>query len=130
MPHPLKTVSWFIAVGCVAAATHWLVAVLCVEHFEMSPLISNFVAWLVALTVSFSGHYRLTFSHQVGAAWPAARRFFVVSISGFSINQSAYAYLLKNTDLSYKVLLFIVLLTVAVLTYVVSRSWAFYSKPE
>uniref|UniRef100_Q47CE4 GtrA-like protein n=1 Tax=Dechloromonas aromatica (strain RCB) TaxID=159087 RepID=Q47CE4_DECAR len=125
MPHAVKTVSWFILVGCMAAATHWLVAVGCVESLHVAPLIANLIGWLTAVTVSFAGHYRLTFRHQVGEIWPAAWRFFIVSALGFLVNESAYAFLLKNTEVSYEILLFCVLVAVAALTFVLSRSWAF-----
>lgn len=128
MPHAVKTVSWFVLVGCMAATTHWLVAVGCVECFHIKPLVANLVGWLTAVMVSFTGHYRLTFRHQVGELWPAAWRFFIVSALGFAVNESAYAFLLMNTKLDYEVLLFCVLVAVAVLTFVLSRSWAFRNK--
>lgn len=125
MPHAVKTVTWFVLVGCMAAATHWLVAVGCVENLHVAPLVANLIGWLTAVTVSFAGHFRLTFRHQVGAIWPAAWRFFIVSALGFLVNESAYAFLLKNTAVSYEILLFCVLVAVAAFTFVLSRSWAF-----
>jgi len=129
MPKVIKQVSWFIVVGCAAATTHWLIAVTCVEQLALHPLVANVAGWLTALTVSFAGHFRLTFRdhtrHQVGALWPAAWRFFLVSAGGFLINESAYAFLLHATTIPYDVLLFALLLGVAVLTFVLSRYWAF-----
>ena len=43
----------FVAVGCAAAATHWAVAVGCVELAAAAPLVANLVGWLVAFAVSF-----------------------------------------------------------------------------
>jgi putative flippase GtrA len=121
----IRQVSWFIAVGCAAAATHWVVAVACVEVLRAAPLIANIVGWLVAFCVSFSGHYRLTFRHQAQAWHVAARRFFCVSAAGFAVNEIAYAWLLRRTTLRYDVLLALILVAIAVLTFLVSRFWAF-----
>ena len=64
MQKMLRDVSWFIVVGCAAAATHWLIAVASVAVLNFAPLLANLVGWMVAFFVSFSGHYQLTFRHQ------------------------------------------------------------------
>src|SRR5690606_7567946 len=69
----LKQIGWFIAVGCAAAATHWLAAVACVELLGMPPLAANAAGWLIAFVVSFTGHYRLTFRH-LASRWTIAGR--------------------------------------------------------
>ena len=121
----LRQITWFIAVGCAAAATHWAVAVACVEWAGLPPLGANVVGWLLAFVVSFTGHFRLTFRH-LAASWTiAARRFFLVSALGFAINELSYAWLLHATSLPYDVLLALVLIGLAFLTFVASRLWAF-----
>lgn len=116
---------WFVAVGCAAAATHWLVAVAAVALCTLPPYIANFVGWLIALFVSFAGHYTLTFRHQRKALWPAIRRFLAISGTGFAINETAFVILLDQTDLPYDWLLAGILIGVAALTFVFSRYWAF-----
>ena len=125
MRRVVHQVGWFIAVGCAASLTHWLVVVAIVAGFSVPPLVANLAGWLVAFTVSFSGHYHLTFRYQKSSLWPAATRFFVVSAIGFGINEASYAWLLHATTMRYDVLLFLVLVGVAVLTFVLSRLWAF-----
>jgi putative flippase GtrA len=90
---------------------------------------ANVLGWLVALTVSFVGHDRLTFRGHGAARGAAAARFFVVSAAGFALNESAYAVLLEWTTHRYDLLLAIVLLAVAALTYLLSRRWAFARNP-
>ena len=119
---------WFVIVGCLAAATHWLIAVALVEGPALPPLVANFGGWMVAFCVSFSGHYRLTFRHQPKELATTLRRFFVVSCAGFLCNEVAYAYLLHSTPLRYDVRLALILLAIAVATFVVSRYWAFRGK--
>ncbi|WP_144640640.1 GtrA family protein [Bordetella genomosp. 13] len=124
-----KQIAWFIAVGCAAAATHWGVAVASVEGIGLAPLAANAVGWLVAFMVSFYGHYRLTFRHAATSWIVAVRRFFLVSAAGFALNEAAYAWLLHATPLPYDVLLALILLGLAVLTFLASRLWAFRRRP-
>lgn len=124
----VQQVILFIAVGCAAAATHWGVAVTCVEAFGAAPLLANLVGWLVAFVVSFSGHYRLTFRHSKTPWTIAARRFFFISAAGFIINESAYAWLLRVTAVRYDILLALILVVLAFATFITSRLWAFRHK--
>lgn len=121
----LRQAAWFIAVGCAAAATHWLVAVLCVSQLHMAPLLANVVGWLVAFVVSFSGHYLLTFRQQAAPLLGALVRFFAVSALGFALNEASYAWLLANTGMRYDILLAAILIGIAVMTFILGRLWAF-----
>lgn len=118
-------VAWFIAVGCAAAAVHLAVVVLLVSGLGQLPLAANVAGWLVAFTVSFSGHWLLTFSHRAAPWWRAIRRFFAISLAGFLVNEVTYAILLRLSGWRYDVLLAIVLVAVAVVTYLLSSRWAF-----
>lgn len=121
-------VGWFIAVGCAAAAVHLAVVVLLVSGLGQWPLLANVGGWLVAFVVSFSGHWLLTFEQR--APWRrAARRFFTISLGGFLINETTYAVLLRLSGWRYDVLLAIVLVAVALLTYLASSRWAFLGNP-
>ena len=95
----------------------------------MSPLLANLLGWLVAFFVSFSGHYQLTFRHQPKQLGVALQRFFLVSAGGFLVNELAYAYLLEATAIAYDLLLAEILVAIAVLTFIISRLWAFRHKP-
>jgi len=117
--------AWFVLVGCAAAATHWLIAVGCVTIWQQPPLLANLIGWLVAFLVSFGGHYRLTFRHQQNSLAVACGRFFLVSASGFMINELSYACLLHVTNIAYDLLLAVILVAIAVLTFILSRCWAF-----
>jgi hypothetical protein len=57
--------------------------------------------------------------------WRAARRFFGVSAAGFAINEFAYALLLQWSSWRYDFVLALVLVGVAVITYLLSSRWAF-----
>jgi putative flippase GtrA len=122
----IRRIAWFIFVGCAAAAVHLGTVVLLVSGFGWLPLVANVVAWLVAFCVSFSGHWHLTFPHSGAPMVRAIKRFFLISLTGFVINEAMYAVLLHFTGTQwYAVVLFFVLLAVAVMTYLLSSRWAF-----
>ena len=125
----LARLAWFIAVGCTAAAVHFGVVVALVEWAGLQPLLANVGGWLVAFIVSFCGQWLLTFRGS-GAPWrQALRRFFLISLGGFSANEAAYALLLHFSALPYDLSLALVLVAVAVMTYLLSSRWAFRGSP-
>lgn len=121
--------AWFVAVGCAAAAVHFGVVVLLVEGRRLPPLAANVGGWLVAFVVSFLGQSLLTFRSRQAPWRQALPRFFMISLSAFAVNESAYAVLLRATGMRYDVLLALVLLAVAVVTYLLSSAWAFRGSP-
>jgi putative flippase GtrA len=127
-----RQVGFFIAVGCAAGLTHMGVVALLVELFGWQPLASNVAAFCVAFWVSFGGHSRLTFPQPAEARAEACRRFILLAVTSFTINQTMYAYALSlfGPDL-YLPILGMVVLAVAVFTFTMSRLWAFAlrSKP-
>lgn len=122
-------VNWFIAVGCTAAAVHWCMALILVARAGLAPLIANVVGWLVAFTVSFSGHFWLTFRGHGAPVARAFPRFATISAMGFGVNEAAYAMLLRWDGRHHGIDLAIVLVAVAGLTYWLSRHWAFLRTP-
>jgi putative flippase GtrA len=122
--------AWFVVVGCLAATVHFGVVVGLVHQFGLRPLAANVAGWLVAFGVSFSGHSRLTFRALGAPLLRSAWRFFTVSALGFAANELTYAVLLHWTGLHYALTLAIVLVAVAVSTYLLSRHWAFLGTPR
>ncbi|MBC7437128.1 MAG: GtrA family protein [Bdellovibrionales bacterium] len=121
----LVRLAFFVAVGCCAAAVHWGVVVWLVGSHGWMPLVANVAGWLVAFSVSFLGHFSLTFRGH-GAGWvQTGSRFFLVSAGGFAVNEAAYAALLQWSGQRYDLVLAAVLVAVAGVTYVLSRHWAF-----
>jgi putative flippase GtrA len=124
-----RRLACFVAIGCCAAAVHWGVVVWLVSQWSWRPLVANVLGWLVAFVVSFAGHHLLTFRNHGAALRSAAGRFFVVSACGFAVNEASYALLLGWTGQRYDRVLALVLAAVAVLTYLLSRHWAFLRRP-
>lgn len=121
--------AFFIAVGCTAAAVHLGIVILLVSHLAWVPLVANVAGWLVAFFVSFTGHRLLTFRSNAAPVGRAMRRFFGVSLSGFAANELTYAAFLHLSGLRYDLLLAMVLVLVAVMTYLLSSRWAFLGSP-
>jgi putative flippase GtrA len=115
----------FVAVGCAAALVHWLTVVALVSGAHAPPLAANVGGWAVAFCVSFAGQAGLTFRDQGAPLARSARRFLLVSLGGFALNEASYALLLRWSPWRYDLLLALVLLGVAALTYLLSRHWAF-----
>jgi putative flippase GtrA len=120
----LRELVAFGLVGASAFLVHFVV-VLSLVPLGMPPLVANVVGFLAAFTVSFVGHGRWSFPAEGRPVGPALRRFAVVAISGFVVNESAYALLLRLTRLDYRFALFLVLVSVAALTWLAGRYWAF-----
>ena len=118
----------FVLIGTAAAATHFAVVWAVVAAAGLPPLVANVIGWVVAFAVSFGGHFAWTFADQQAPIMQAMQRFAAVSLAGFVVNESLYALLLHGGVLGYRSALVVVLLMVAVMTYVLSRFWAFRSK--
>lgn len=121
----VRRFGWFIAVGCAAAAVHLVTVIALVRWGGWSPPVANVLGWLTAFVCSFFGHHLTTFSDARAPMGRAARRFFAVSALGFAANQIAYLLLLRLSGLRYDLALALVLVGVAVMTYLLGRRWAF-----
>lgn len=121
--------SRFLVIGVLAAGVHWSVVVGLVEGWRWQPWLANPVGWIVAFGVSLVGHHRWTFADRTVPWGRAAWRHFVLSSSGFCINELAYVLALRQGYLSYQWALVGVLLMVAAVTYLLGKAWAFAAEP-
>lgn len=127
-----RMVMTFAGVGTVAAIVHLLVVACGVEVLGLRPLRANVAGFLVAFGVSFSGHFHYTFRMANARRAHALTRFFLISGAAFVINQTSYYLGLEWVGARwYLPLLAAVLASVAVLTFLASRYWAFAAhEPE
>ncbi|BEV73696.1 MULTISPECIES: GtrA family protein [unclassified Paludibacterium] len=119
---------WFGVVGISALIVHFVVVTVFLTPLGLAPLLANIVGFLVAFQVSYWGHRQLTFGQVSVPHHQALPRFFGIACLSFAVNESLYALLLRYTPLDYRVALLIVLFTVAALTFVLSKLWAFRSR--
>lgn len=118
----------FVLVGCAAASTHLLVVALLVHFAGMVPLAANVLGFLVAFVVSYHGHALFTFSSAQVTGWAVAGRYFLVACLSFVVNELLYAAALRWLGWNYLLSLFLVLLLVAVGTFLLSKFWAFKAR--
>lgn len=118
----------FLVVGASAAAVHLLVVLLLVQLLSLQPLLANIAAFITAFQVSYFGHRLWTFAHTNTQHSQSLPRFILVALLGFFGNEFLYYLLLQYTALPYWLSLGIVLVLVAVMTFVLSKLWAFSHK--
>lgn len=124
----LWRIARFGVVGLTAAAVHYWTVVALVELWNMQPLRANVGGFIVAFWCSYFGHRYWTFSDTVDRQSGQGKsfgRFLAVAVLGFLMNEALFFLLLHFTALPYYLSLAVVVLTVAVMTYVLSRLWAF-----
>jgi putative flippase GtrA len=121
---------WFGIVGVSAMLVHLGSVALVLVPLGLPPLVANVFAFLLAFQVSHLGHHRFTFSAADAPVRRSRRRFFLVAVSSFLVNEALYALLLHFTELDYRVALGIVLVAVAALTFVSARQWAFAGEEQ
>ncbi len=118
----------FALVGGAAAATHLAVVALLVQAGALPPLAANVLAFLLAFVVSYNGHALLTFSETKARGWAVLGKYFAVACLSFVVNELLYWWLLNSLHWNYLISLFLVLVVVAVATFVLSKFWAFSNK--
>lgn len=118
---------WFGVVGISALLVHFILVTLLVP-LGLAPLLANVLAYLLAFQVSYWGHRLKTFDAAHLSHRHTLPRFFAVASLSFLLNEALYYLLLRFTPLDYRLALLIVLFCVAVLTFVLSRMWAFSNR--
>jgi putative flippase GtrA len=123
-----KSAYWFTIVGAVAALVHYIVAVFLESNALLVPVKANIAGFICAFPVSYFGHRSLSFAHQKSSHQQAFSRFLLVAISGFCANQTLLILCLKWLNMPFWLALGLVMVIIAVSTYVLSCYWAFQAK--
>jgi len=114
----------FTVVGTTATALHLSIVASAVP-LGVSPLLANLVGFFFSFTLSFVGHALWSFPIGRKDVPAAMRRFAVVSVLTFGLNELFYAGALRFTEFDYRLALFGVILSIAGLKMLVSKHWAF-----
>lgn len=121
----------FLVIGGLAALTHLVIFALLDRplarstDWEYSEYLTNFIAFVVAFQVSYWGHSGWSFAGHGRRKRDTSWKFLSTSVFGLCLNQFLFFLLLNFTTLPNIVSLFIVLLVVAVVTFILSKLWAF-----
>ena len=121
----VRSASWFTIVGAIAALVHYISALILEGCLMLSPGLANFLAFLLAFPVSYFGHRALSFANSNNTHGYAFPRFLLVACSGFAGNQIMLLALLRFSAIPFWLALAIVMVIVALATYLLSRYWAF-----
>jgi putative flippase GtrA len=111
--------------GAMATLVHFSMVVLLVETEHLPPLTANIFGFISGFFVSFSGHRFWTFAATSRSVRASLPRFFLIAAFNFAGNQSLYYILLEKLHMNYTIALIIVLGLMAVITYCLSKWWAF-----
>lgn len=114
----------FAAVGAAASATHVAIALTLIERAGLPILTANGLAFTVAVLVSYIGNHSWTFT-RVGHHEQHLPRFIAISLAGLTLNQAIVFTTVTWAGLPYLVGILIVIAVVPVLTFGLSRAWAF-----
>ena len=114
----------FGVVGVVAAATQGAALIVLVEAFSFDPVLSTPLAFSLAFLVSYSGHHWWTF-HARGRALSRAGRFLAIQLLAMTITTAIMAATVNVLYLDYRIGLIAGVTLVPVMTFLMSRRWAF-----
>lgn len=116
---------WFGVVGVLAMLVHFSLVSWLLVPAGLSPLVANVLGFLLAFQVSYWGHRLKTFDARHIPHRQALPRFFLVASLGFALNEMLYFLLLRFTQMGYREALLLVLASVAGVTFLLGRFWAF-----
>lgn len=114
----------FGMVGLLATFVHMVIGFLLIQS-GWQPLTANMIAFGIAFLVSFVGHLGFSFADQDANPASALWKFAVVAVLGFICNETLLAALLSQKFLSDMTALCLSTAAAAVLTFSLSRIWAF-----
>lgn len=115
----------FVSVGALAAGVHYVIALL-THHLGLQPAEANWVGFLCAFPVSYLGHRHWSFRGTQATHLAAFFKFLAVALIGFLGNQLLLKLALTFTSLPFWFLLGVVMVMIAIMTWLLSRFWAFH----
>ena len=118
-----RAVIWFCVVGAVAALTH--LGVFEWAHSRMWPELANGLGFAVAFCVSFVGHRALSFQGTTTSLPQSLTRFGLTAAVGFAVNELVFVALSRGAGWPPSGALLCAMGAAAVLTFGLSRYWAF-----
>jgi putative flippase GtrA len=120
----------FVAVGLVATVTHAFAFTGFIELAGLAPLVANFVAFAVALPISFLGHFHWTFRSQTAdQRWQQQGASFVsftlIALTGLALNSLAVILVVNLFALPYQYALILMICIIPLIVFALSKFWAF-----
>ena len=114
----------FGLVGALATLVHMIIGFMLI-HSGWQALTANAVAFVTAFLVSFMGHLGYSFADQETGVLSSLWKFTIVGLIGFTCNEAILATLLAMQIFEGMVALIISTTCAAIVTFILSRVWAF-----
>lgn len=113
----------FGIIGVSATLTHYVVALLTHNYLGFSLYIANLSGYCTAVAISYFGHGRLTFRRELN--WRVFSRFVLVSLTTLGLSEILLWGLESQLSLHHAISLAVVVCTIPVITFVLSKLWVF-----
>jgi putative flippase GtrA len=114
----------FAVVGVLATLIHVAIGLALAEGAGMPAFWANFAAFGAAVIVSYFGNLAWTFGLR-NEGFARLPRFLVIALAGLLLNQGTVFAAVGLLGWSYRVALALVVMVVPLLTFTLSRRWAF-----
>lgn len=122
-PELLRQLAVFGAIGVSATLTHYFVALFTHNYLAFSLYLANLSGYCTAVAISYFGHGRLTFRRELN--WKVFCRFVLVSLSTLGLSELLLLALETWLQLHHALSLGIVVCTIPVITFILSKLWVF-----
>lgn len=114
----------FGVVGVAASLLHFVAADVTMRVFGVPILLANLIGFILAIGLSYVGHYKLTFQssadHKVSVP-----KFVITAVTGYFINNIVLIILINITGLELSLFILIAIGVSAVVVYLISNRWVF-----
>ena len=113
----------FSIIGALATLVHWSVVVFLYNTFSISPLIANFLGYLVAVIVSFYGHRTWVF--LASDSIKARVKYVFISLSALALQQFLIYISIDRILLRFEILMILIIGITAIYSFLLMERWAF-----
>lgn len=114
----------FAGVGVIGTAGHYLVLVLLVEWFAVTPVVATSAAFLVGAIINYSLNYKYTFSSDKPHL-QAMSKFFSIATVGMLFNGLIMDYGVTQLELHYLATQVVATVLVMQWNFVANKLWTF-----
>ncbi|WEV48537.1 GtrA family protein [Acinetobacter sp. ESL0695] len=116
----------FFCVGICAALTHYFIVICLYQYFSIALSLSNFIAFCIALWVSYFGHKYFTFRTQTQNSGHTFLKFILVATIGFLFNEGLLliGHAIFHTAPIQWIVIVAIFLT-AILTFILNKFFTF-----
>lgn len=114
----------FGVVGLFATLTYYLSAIALREVlYGFSILVTNLIAYGIAMIVSYSGHYFWTYKAQSDHGVTIVK-YVISALFGSALN-SVIVYFCMRSSMQYKSAMVVAIILVPAVAYVINKKWVF-----